>query len=157
MTPISVMKLMPETKEQVESFASHVKNEILEGKIDFKELLFQKAFIEKTLSAIFEDPEIKKLIEGEIEKYGKEGVGFRDVKFELMSRRSYDYSKTNDAEYLAIDAAAKKASEKLKERQKFLQTLTKPIEILNSDTGEIEMIYPAAQSVTTYVKSTIKK
>lgn len=153
----NTLSILPGTKQEIASFAKKAKSEILNGQIDFKKLLYQKACIEKTLEAIFVDEEIKKHIEGEIEKYGKGGLGFYDATFEVQSKKSWSYDKTGDNEVAIYEQEKKSAEASLKERQKFLQTLLKPIEIVNSDTGEVETIYPAAYTETTYIKTTFKK
>ena len=156
-TALSQLSHLPTTLAQVQSFAAAAKNEILSGSVDLKELLYKKKCIERTLEAIFDDEKVNEVIKDEITKYGKEGAGYNDAKFEIASRKSWDYSKTNDAEIEVLEQKAKGAANNLKDRQKFLQTLTKPIEVLNNETGEVETIYPAAFSESTFIKTTLKK
>lgn len=153
MTPISVIELMPSTEEQIQSFSVQAKNKILSGEYDFKKFLYQKKMIEKTLEAIYEDEEVKELMHNEIEKYGKEGVGFNDLKFELGNRKTWDYSNTDDTELFALETQKKEIEKQIKERQKILQTAKKPF--ADVETGEI--IYPASYSEKTYIKTTTKK
>jgi len=87
MTPISVIELMPSTSDQVKSFAEQVKDQILNGDYDFRKFLYQKKLIEKTFETINEDKELKAYFEKEIEKYGIEGVGFNDLRFEIGRRK----------------------------------------------------------------------
>lgn len=155
--PISVLTLMPSTNKEVAYFSQSIITQLINGSLDFKQLLYQKKFIEETLEAIFENEDVKKHIEGEIEKYGKEGVGFHDAKFELSTRKTFDYSQTNDSEIINLEGKLKEATNNLKDRQKFLQTLTKPLELFNNETGEVEMIYPAVFSTSTFVKTTFSK
>lgn len=156
-TALSQLSHLPTTLAQVQSFAAAAKNEILSGSVDLKELLYKKKCIERTLEAIFDDEEVNEVIKGEVAKYGKEGAGYNDATFEIASRKSWDYSQTNDAEIEVLEQKAKGAANNLKDRQKFLQTLTKPIEVLNNETGEVETIYPAAFSESTFIKTTFKK
>ena len=156
-TALSQLSYLPTTLAQVQSFAAAAKNEILSGSVDLKELLYKKKCIERTLEAIFDDEKVNEVIKEEITKYGKDGAGYNDAKFEIASRKSWDYSQTNDAEYAALEKRAKESSELLKQRQKFLQTLTKPVELVNNETGEVETIYPAAHSESEYIKTTFKK
>lgn len=156
-TALSQLSYLPTTLAQVQSFAANAKQEILSGSVDLKELLYKKKCIERTLEAIFDDEKVNEVIKDEITKYGKEGAGYNDAKFEIASRKSWDYSKTNDAEIEVLEQKAKGAANNLKDRQKFLQTLTKPIEVLNNETGEVETIYPAAFSESTFIKTTFKK
>jgi len=153
----STLSALPETPDQIKYFAEKAKAELLNGQIDFRTLQYQKTCIERTLDAIFGDAEVKAFICGEVEKYGKEGCTFKDAKFEIASRKTWDYSKTNDAEIEVLEQKAKAAANDLKDRQKFLQTLSKPIEVLNNETGEVETIYPGTFSESTFIKTTFKK
>ena len=156
-TALSQLSYLPTTLAQVQSFAAAAKNEILSGSVDLKELLYKKKCIERTLEAIFDDEKVNEVIKEEITKYGKDGAGYNDAKFEIASRKSWDYSQTNDKEFDILEQKAKAAANDLKDRQKFLQTLSKPIEVLNNETGEIETIYPAAFRQSEYIKTTFKK
>lgn len=156
-TALSQLSHLPTTLTQVQSFAAAAKNEILSGSVDLKELLYKKKCIERTLEAIFDDEKVNEVIKDEITKYGKEGAGYNDAKFEISSRKSWDYSKTNDAEIEVLEQKAKAAANNLKDRQKFLQTITKPIEHVDPISGEVATIYPAAFSESTYIKTTFKK
>lgn len=150
---VDTLDVMPSTNEQVQKFTSLIKEEILSGRYDFKKFLQQKNFIEKSLAAISDDPQIKSLMIDEIEKYGKDGVGYNDLKFTVESRRNYDYSQTNDSTFLELEAKKKEIEAELKARQKFLQTIQKPV--ADPETGEL--IYPASVKHTTYIKSSTKK
>lgn len=153
-TPVSVINLMPETNEQIKNFAQQVKEQLLNGEYDYRKFLYQKRFIEKTLEAISEDKEVKDYLEKEIEKYGKEGSGFNDVRFELSERKTWDYSKTGDSTLSDLENKKKLIDEQIKARQKLLQTAKK--EFADVETGEI--IFPASYSSKSYIRTTqIKK
>lgn len=153
MTASSVIELMPSTLEQVQTFSQMMKNSILNGEFDYKKFLYQKNMIEKTLSVISDDEEVKDFIQNEIEKYGKEGVGFNDLNFQLQGRKTWDYSKTEDSELFKLEKQKKELEMKIKERQKLLQTAKKPF--ADIETGEI--IHPASYSEKTFIKSSVKK
>ena len=80
MTPVSVIELMPSTSDQVKSFAEQVKDQILNGDYDFRKFLYQKKLIEKTFETISEDKELKEYFENEIEKFGKEGEAYNELR-----------------------------------------------------------------------------
>lgn len=148
----SVIELMPSTAQQVDNFSNQITNAILNGEFDFKRFLYQKKMIEKTFEAISENEQVKAYLEKEIEKYGKEGVGFNDLKFELAGRKSWDYSQTGDSELFRLEEQKKDLEAKIKIRQKMLQTANKPF--ADVDTGEI--IHPASYSEKTYIKTSVK-
>jgi len=150
MTPTSVIELMPSTNDQIELFSNYIKLSILNSETDFRKFLYQKKLIEKTFDAISESPEIKEFIENEIEKYGKEGVSFNDLKFELKGRKTWNYDNTGDSELKELERQKAELDAKIKNRQKLLQTASKPF--ADIDTGEI--IHPAFYTEKTFVKST---
>lgn len=153
MIATTCIEQMPSTNEQVDMFAQQVKQEILSGFYDYRQFLYQKVFIEKTLNTIYEDLEIKEYMQKEIEKHGKEGVGFNDVKYTIEGRKTWDYSQTGDSELADLLAQEKELKEKIKERQKILQVAKKPF--ANVETGEI--IHPAFYTEKSYIKTTKNK
>lgn len=144
---------LPISKKDISIFADSMKTQILDGDIDIKELLYQKAVIEKTLSAIFDDQQIKDFAIDTVESYGKEGAGYGEAKFEVGTRRSYDYSKCGDSKIESLDQSVKDLTKQKKDREKFLQFIPQS-GIADPETGEI--VYPAAVSVTTFIKTTLK-
>lgn len=65
------------------------------------------------------------------------------TKVEAAATTSYDYSGCNDFELELLEINAKSATEALKARQKFLQGLTKPMTIVDENTGDIVTVNPA--------------
>lgn len=153
MTPLSVLELMPTTSEQVESFSGQMIEKILNGEVSTAQFLYYKKMNEKVFETISEHPQVKDYFHSEIEKYGKEGLSFNDTKFELAGRKSWDYSQTGDSYLFELESQKKELEQKIKDRQKLLQTAKK--EFADVDTGEI--IYPASYSEKTYIKSSIRK
>lgn len=152
-TAISVLELMPTTAEQVENFSNQIIDEILNGEVEPQKILYFKKLQEKTFDTILENPQVKDFIEREIEKYGKEGIAYNDTRFELAGRKTWDYSQTEDSELFKLEAEKKELEQRIKDRQKLLQTAKKPF--ADVDTGEI--IYPASYSEKTYIKSSVIK
>ena len=153
MTPISVIELLPSTENQIDTFAHSIKTSILDGDFDYRKYLYQKKMMEKTFELLENDFEFKEFLQKEIEKFGKDGVSFNDLKFELQDRKTWDYSMTGDSELENLIEQKKKIDEAVKARQKLLQTTKKPF--ADIDTGEI--IHPASYSSKTFIKSSTKK
>lgn len=59
---------------------------------------------------------------------------------------SYDYSACNDPEWNSLNAAIEMAKEELKEREKFLKGISKPLPSFNEETGETFTINPPIKS-----------
>ena len=139
-----VLELMPSTEEQVQSFSSQIKDQILSGAIDWKKLLYQKKLMEKTLDAIFKDKAVDDLISEEIEKYGKGGIGINDLKFELSGKTTFDFKNCGDSKVLELE-------EELKKRKEFLKNIPAS-GIADPETGE--MIYRASSTYSPFIKAT---
>lgn len=161
MTAVSVLMLMPETKEQIATFSAQIKEQILDGSFDFRKYLYLKHAMEKTFDNIKNDDEVKAYIDKETSKYGAEGTGYHDMKIELAGRKIWDYSQTGDTQLFELEAQKKELEEKIKERQKYLQNFKITID---PHTGEIkypegyrEGLFPASYKEKTYVKTTISK
>lgn len=60
----------------------------------------------------------------------------------------YDYSACGDTEWNEINEKFLEISKQKKEREKFLQSLTKPLTEVNEETGEITKIYPPVKTGT---------
>lgn len=144
----STLFSFPETPEQIETFLQSLKEEILSGTLDPKRLIVQKKIISDCLEALLSDKEVKNCLMDEIEKYGKDGVGYGKFKITKEHRRTYDYSQTGDSMVVKYQEETDKVTQQLKARQKFLQMLSKPM--VDPETGEL--IYPAAVSVTEFFK-----
>lgn len=150
---ISQLSALPDTKEEQARFVGLAKMEILNGVFDARELLFRRKMIEDTLSQIFDDQDVKRHLMDEIGKYGKEGAGWGDAKITVESRKSYSYEYCGDTELSTLTTEKERLDKSLKDRQKFLQTLSKPV----ADPESGELIYPAAYTQTDYFKVSFSK
>lgn len=67
---------------------------------------------------------------------------------------SYDYASSGDSEWERYDQMATSAAASKKERETFLKALTKPMTIVNDDSGEIHEIKPPQKTSSTNIKIT---
>jgi hypothetical protein len=113
----------------------------LKGKTLFTDL-------EKALRPLAEDANVFKL---------EKGYQAHDCKVDQAETGvSYDYSVCNDPEWEYLNDRSVFFETELKERQKFLQSLTKPTTIVNDDTGEVSTINPPVRKAKLGLKITIK-
>lgn len=74
---------------------------------------------------------------------GKDGLEKFSVKVsEAMVGVKYDYSACNDKDWEYLTWKAEAAKNDVKEREKFLQGITKPIELVDTNTGETNTVTP---------------
>lgn len=100
----------------------------------------------------------KSLVLESVKTYGNKDVQFKNGKFDIKEVGvKYDYSQCNDPELAEWSTQASELAEKIKAKQKFLQTIPqKGLLVTNEETGETNTIYPPSRSSTTSVQCTIK-
>lgn len=78
--------------------------------------------------------------------FGKDYVKYDVELSEGMTGVKYDFSKCGDREWQELSSEAEQADKKLKERQEFLKSVTKPMELVNTDSGETYTVMPPVKS-----------
>ena len=152
---LSVLDLFQTSKDGITLFASKVINEVEAGNIDpLKVKLYCK-----TLEAIAE-----KIDKGTIDyqktaasKYGEKPFMFAGAELHLTSVfTQYDYSSCGYSDWNKFTKEITDLKEKLKDCEAFLRSLRGPLEVLNNETGEVEIVSPPTKKVTEGVKVSIK-
>lgn len=99
---------------------------------------------------------LESFVRSEIEKYGKEPATKLGAKFELSETGvKYDYS--NDAVWKGLVAQLVPIQEKIKEREKFLKTVTKAFAQTDTETGETIEVFPPTKTSNSSFKVTLGK
>lgn len=100
------------------------------------------------------DKQLDEAVRDEAEKFDERSFEFNGAKVELAEVGvRYDYS--NDPEWNKLKELIEPINKDIKEREEFLKKLTKPFDTIDSDTGEVIRIQPAAKSSKSSVKITI--
>ncbi len=149
MTPVSVIRLMPESKDQVELFIQGATEQILNGQVDPLEAAIYLKTMEDVLKGIRDNKEIKEMIRFEIIERGGE-VNLGNAKIKNIDRSNWDYSE--DTRWNDFKNQIELLNEHRKNREKMLQILEK--EVADPDSGE--MIYPAKKTISQYPRVTLK-
>lgn len=152
LTSIS-MNILP-TKGNVLSIAQQIADNVIDGNADPFETLAKL----EAIKAVCEEG--RKLLEphvrSELEKYGKEGVGKLDAKFELAEVGvKYDYS--GDPVWSGIAQQITPLQEALKDREKLLKTVTKTMIETDPETGETFEVPPPVKTSKSSFKVTLGK
>ena len=149
MTPASVIRLMPESKEQIAVFVNSAVDQILSGQVNSLEAALYLKAMEDVVKGIRENKDVKESIRFDLlESDGKATIG--NATIAIVDRSVYDYSV--DLHWSDLDKQIKKLSELRKSREQLLQKLEK--EVADPDTGE--MITPATKTVSQTIRVTIK-
>ena len=148
MKAISVISLMPSTRDEISNFVAKLKLDILES--DPLQAATQIAAIEKTIRAIRQDDEIRNHILDELAKYPKGNVVYQGNELQTCETGvKYDYQDDHELQRLAQEKLS--IDNAIKDRQKLIKALKASI----YDAEGIE-IKPAVKSSTTNYKIIIK-
>lgn len=90
------------------------------------------------------DTRIRPLVNGK--SYGKDYERFGVKVTESMQGVKYDFTHCMDNQWLELYTQVKLLTEKLKERETFLKTISKEITIVDPDSGEVITLYPPVKS-----------
>lgn len=170
LTTTSILSLFETNKEQRQSFIIATMQAIEDGEVDPLKVHYQLKCIEKIIFEMTSTDETKnkdgfniakryrELLMDAVEKYGQKKFKFLNSEVEIKEAGvKYDYSKCNDSEINSLLEDAETIAIKLKERQKFLQTVpSKGLELVDSISGELTTIYPPSKSSTTTIQVTLK-
>lgn len=144
MSVVSLVKALPETKQQIDTFSNMVINSIVKGDVNVLDVDFQLKCFEMAIDKIRKHFEIKDLLIEEVEKYKNQDYK-EGSKVSVQTKTNYEYN--HNPEWVKLDEAKKK-----------LEVLMKslPEDMANAETGEIT---PKAKikSISKYVKYDFKK
>lgn len=154
-SPSSLLHLMASTSTQVDVFSDGIIQDVKEGRESALKIMIQLKAMEMSTERI--KKEIKDSYLTEADRYPGnefEFLGNKIVKADVYT--AYDYSKTGDTEWEALDAELKTAQERLKDREAFLKTLKAPLPTTDRNTGEEIIITPPTKRTVPGLKITIR-
>lgn len=153
MSAHSALALFETTKAQREQFAALIIDEIKEGRTDPLKVHMQLKSCEHLMESVKENPEYKELV---LEAASKHGKRFETYNAEFETSEAgvkWDYSQTGDTVLDELMATKAELDAKIKDRQKFLQTIP---ESGMADPENGNMLYRASKSSTTIIKCKLK-
>lgn len=169
LTPIKTVSLFELNKAGRAEFVTQLVEAMDNGEIEPIQVHLQVKGMEKIIDCLTETDEkknplfeqakkYKALVLASVQQYGNKDVEYKGAKFDIKEVGvKYDYSQCNDPELAEWAQAAAELSEKIKAKQKFLQTVPqKGLLITNEETGETNTVYPPSKSSTTAVQCTLK-
>lgn len=165
MPATSIVALFDTNKEQRSSFVMGILKALDNGKIDPLKVHKQVKSMEQIIAMLTDKKDYpttataynKHLLDAADKQSGKtfELYGGKWTIKEVGSK--LDYSQCNDSELLTLEAAAKAATDALKERQTYLQNLPAAgIETVDKESGELITIYKPSKSSTTALTVSLK-
>lgn len=155
LSTVSILSLFETSKEERASFVADVVNRLVEGNADPIKVHLQVKAMEDMVKSLNDNKEYKSILLDAAEKNGKKFTAF-NAEFNIREVGvKYDYSKCGDIELTLLQAELDVLNERIKAKQKFLQTVPQAgIEILHED--ELIKVYPPSKTSTTSVAVTLK-
>lgn len=146
------------TKSQIKIIAeSYLENISNKGKI--LELADMISKMEYFIKLVRDNKDYVEEVRSEVQKFGKEYQSPTGTKIELAETGTkYDYTHCGCSELLELEDIQDQVESKIKSVKDFLKGL--PDEgkmVMNSTTGELEMVFPPIKTSTSSFKTTLPK
>lgn len=139
-------------KSEIKERSNEIKQRVLDGELNpLDVLIMAKKGIESFKQL---ETDIRPIAEEE--SYGKGYVKHGVSVEEKMNGVKYDFSNCGDKEWEEINAEFEAIKLRKEKRETFLKTLTKPLELVDTDTGETYTIHPPIKSGKIGLTLTIK-
>jgi hypothetical protein len=148
---MSALRLMPSKAKEVASFSMQIIKAVENGDANPLEVLVMLRSLEAVSEMVRE--EIEDNILSEADRYSEkiiERFGARIEKCEVGTKYIYESSK--DAEWEQMDSELRSLQFRMKEREKFLRSLTGPMTLVIESTGEVVQVNPPVKKSKTGVK-----
>lgn len=154
MNAISVIKLLPESKEQISAFSSQILNELESGNISALDVLLNIKGFENVLKDIKD--KLDELALNEASKYEKT-FNYRNAELQIKEAGTkWDYSNCGDIKLNFILKNEESIANQKKERENFLKSLKESMTIIDDQSGEVYEVFPPSKSSKTIVSVKLK-
>ena len=151
-----ILSVYEMTKAERGEFVTRLVEKLESGEAEPLKVHKQVKCMEDLIKQITDNKDYRKYLLDESAKYGK-SFELHNAKFQVKEAGTkYDYSQCNDPELSILQQQLDELTEKVKNRQKFLQLAPQEgIEVLDQSSGEVYRIYPPAKQSTTTVTITL--
>lgn len=152
---LEVNSLLDLTKKNIQSIVSDTVSRVISGDLSAINALVYARKAKELFESL--EKEIRPIAEDSFHVAKGEKYVMHNVELvESETGVKYDYSACNDPEWDELNARSEGLKNDLKKRETFLKTVTKPMTIVNTFTGEIVEIHPPVRSGKMGLKLTIK-
>lgn len=152
---MSALRIMPNTKQQIEFFSNAIINNVQNGEVNAIEVLVMLRALEAVSETVRDA--IKTNIETAADKYSEKSFEV----FGAMIERAevgvkYNYETCGDPTWERYSVDERTASASRKQREEFLRSLREPMRIVDEETGETWVIKPPLKRSTSGLKVYLK-
>lgn len=153
----NLLSLFDTTKQERQEFIDDVLARLDEGNLDPLKVHLQVKSMESIIEGLTKSETYKSFVLDAAQKHGSKTFEFGNASIQIKEAGTkYDYSQCGDVVYAKLEKEAAEINEKLKARQKFLQSITGFLPVLDEETGQIYNCYPPSKSSSTTVSVTLK-
>lgn len=146
---LSTLRLMPETKREIQVFAENLINSVAWGDVNPLEMDGRLKAIEEMIDIVRKSPELNESLIREAMKYSSKTFISGNFKHQLKEVGvKYDFSECNDSELEDLNRQIFELSEKKKSRENFLKSIVPGSEVFGGDGVQLN---PAVKTSTTKV------
>lgn len=137
------------TKQVINDYAMDIIKSIEEGNLNAIDAALRVKFMEDLIAAMKE--RLRGHVLDDLDKYAKgETIVKYNANFQVKEAGTkYDFFNCNDPEWDSLTQQINELTDQRKEREKFLKTLRKSIDMIDKETGEVITINPPVKSSTT--------
>ncbi len=144
---ISLLRKMPETKEEIKNYVRIVKDSVLNGEVEPLQFAANVSALEQLFKALKADILIKDVILEEAEKYGSKSFDKGNAKYQIKEVGvKYDFSGCNDSELDQITSDLKELTNEKKKRETLLKAIDPDKEFYDGD--GVQLFAPIKSSTT---------
>lgn len=153
----NLLSLFDTTKAERQEFINDVLVKLDEGNLDPLKVHLQVKSMESIIEGLTKSETYKSFVLDAAQKHGSKTFEFGNASIQIKEAGTkYDYSQCGDVVYDKMKAEANELNEKVKAREKFLQTINGFITVLDPETGQVLCLYPPSKSSSTTVSVTLK-
>jgi len=151
MTVLSIIKLLPENNEQVSKFSNDLNDSLDSGDINPLDVLLCIKGFEKVIKNVKEN--LNSLAVDELDAYYEKDIKYKSAELrKVETGTKYDFAGCEDLAWNTFKSDEDKLKSNIKDREKFLKTLKKSINLIDEGSGEVYEIHPPARTSTTTAK-----
>ncbi len=152
---LGAMRMLATTQTQVDVFSDQIIESVKNGEANPLEVLIMFRAFEKVSKRVLS--EIHDNVLTESEKHPEKTFDYHGNKLSKAEVGvQYDFTVCGDPLHDRLDAEFNTAKSNLDERKKFLKSLTKPLKVVDEESGEYIEIKPPFKTSTSTVTVSIK-
>ena len=140
---------------------------IMNGETSAVSIVEAFKYVEDTYKALKECTDeagknsLASLVRDEITRNSNDGKSYSSkngTEFSLFEAGTkYDYTSCKDSEWADLQRQLEDVKDRIKDRETFLKSIKKPLDVLDKESGEVTQIFPPIKTSTSTYKAELQK